>query len=243
MLQLITLILRRTVSTMPSPQRRPPGDRLKLQIVASALLVGAAFRTVFIAGLPRTLAGLSLGAALLFTFGLGGQAVSTVIAQDAGVTRCVEVVPYYYAIDAADARLLCPGIVEAMRDAEDEEMLDRNNSCNLFLALGIDDSDEAARQACLAVFVVVMDSKQRAPQAAAPAPKPAPPSVPAPKPASVAAAGGGSGWVDQAVRDYQASRRQQGIPYTASDLVRFYQCLTGQVANGREAALQVCGGG
>jgi hypothetical protein len=198
---------------------------------------------------PVLLAGLILSCVWVSAFGVASVTVSTVEAQDAGVSRCVDVLPHYYAIDAADARLLCPGIVEAMRDAEDEEMLDRNNSCDLFLALGLNDSDEAARQACLAVFVVVMDSMQRAPQPAAVAPKPpaapsvpAAPPVPAPKPASVAAASGGSGWIDQAVRDYQASHRQQGIPYTATDLVRFYQCLTGQIANGREKALQACGG-
>src|SRR5688572_17583956 len=93
---------------------------------------------------------------VLLGSGYDGWTVNVAEAQDLAVSRCVEVVPHYYSIDGSDARLLCPGIVEAMRDARDDEALDRNNSCDLFLSLGMDDSDETAKQACLAVFVVVM---------------------------------------------------------------------------------------
>jgi hypothetical protein len=180
---------------------------------------------------------------ILAGFGLGGQIVSSVEAQGAAISRCVEVVPYYLPVGPADARLLCPGIVESMRDAHIDQELDGKNYCDLFLVMGLDDNDDSAKMACQAVFVAVLDS---VPVAAPPPPAPGPV---APKPPAVvsapvsnpAAVGGtGAAWVDQAVRDYQVSRRQQGIPYTAADLARFYQCLSGQAANGQAAALQAC---
>jgi hypothetical protein len=191
------------------------------------------------------LAVLVIGCAIPFGLGPGGSTVDVVAAQDFAVTRCVEITPLYYPIDASDAQLLCPGIVDSVRDAKADELLDGTNVCDLFEALGMDDGEENAKLACRALGAAILNPSAATASApasvSAPAPKPV--AAAAPKPVTSATASGVSSWVDQAVRDYQVSHRQQNIPYTAADLARFYQCLIGRIADGREAAVQACDGG